>query len=68
MAEVAIFGWRSAINGSKQIKIPNFKLERVRKKWENDNLTPFPDENGNASLPYTVYNSKLSNDILNGIE
>ena len=64
MAEVAIFGWRSAIGGSKQIKIPNFRLERVRKKWENDNLTPFPDENGSASLPYTVHNSKLSSELL----
>lgn len=66
MAEVAIFGWRSAINGSKEIKIPNFKLERVRKKWENDNLTPFPDENGNASLPYTVYNAELAKELLEG--
>lgn len=64
MAEVAIFGWRSAINNSKQIKIPNFRLERVRKKWENDNLTPFPDENGSASLPYTVHNAELSKEIL----
>ena len=66
MAEVAIFGWRSAINGSKQMKIPNFRLERVRKKWENDNLTPFPDENGNATLPYTVYNAELSREIVEG--
>ncbi len=64
MAAVAIFGWRSAISGSKEIKIPNFRLERVRKKWENDNLTPFPDENGNASLPYTVYNAELSRQIV----
>ena len=64
MSAVAIFGWRSAINNSKQIKIPNFRLERVRKKWENDNLTPFPDENGTASLPYTVHNSKLSKELL----
>ena len=63
MAAVAIFGWRSAINNSKQMKIPNFRLERVRKKWENDNLTPFPDENGNASLPFTVHNKKLSEQI-----
>ena len=64
MAAVAIFGWRSAINNSKEIKIPNFRLERVRKKWENDNLTPFPDENGNASLPYTVYNAELARQIV----
>ena len=64
MAEVAIFGWRSAINGSKEIKIPNFRLERVRKKWENDNLTPFPDENGNVTLPYTIHNKELSKELL----
>lgn len=64
MSAVAIFGWRSAINGSREIKIPNFKLERVRKKWENDNLTPFPDENGNASLPYTVYNAELAKEMV----
>ena len=65
MAAVAIFGWRSAINGSKQMNIPNFRLERVRKKWENDNLTPFPDENGYHSLPYTVYNYDISQERLN---
>ena len=64
MAAVAIFGWRSAINGSKEMKIPNFRLERVRKKWENDNLTPFPDENGMSTLPYTVHNAELSYEIV----
>jgi predicted dehydrogenase len=64
MAAVGIFAWRSALNGSKEMKIPNFRLERVRKKWENDDLSPFPDENGNTTLPHCIHNRDLARDIL----
>lgn len=64
MAAVGIFSWRSALNGSKEMKIPNFRLERVRKKWENDTLSPFPDENGSASLPNCIHNRELALKIL----
>lgn len=55
MSAVAILGWRSSLKDGKQYKIPNFKDEAERKLYENDNLTPFPDENGNVNFPCTKY-------------
>lgn len=66
MSAVAIFGWRSALNSSEQLNVPDFRLESERKKWENDNLSPFPDENGFASLPNSIHNVALAEKILKG--
>ena len=33
------------------VSIPDFRNEEERKLWENDNDSPFPDENGNATMP-----------------
>ena len=51
MSSVGILAWRSILDGGKPYEIPDFKNEEDCKKWENDHLTPFPDENGNATLP-----------------
>lgn len=58
MSAVAIMGWRSSLNNGKQYKIPDFTNEEERKLYENDNLTPFPDENGNVNYPCTKYQLK----------
>lgn len=57
MASVAILGWRSIINGNMAYDIPDFRREEDRKLYENDRISPFPDENGNvdircSSIPY----------------
>ncbi len=52
MSAVAILGWRSCLNHGENFKIPDFRNKEDRDTVRNDNLTPFPDENGNgATLP-----------------
>ena len=41
MASVAILGHRSLLAGGAPYDIPDFRLEEDKKKWENDNSTPF---------------------------
>ncbi len=57
MASVAILGWRSILNGNMAYDIPDFHREEDRKLYENDRVSPFPDENGEvdircSSIPY----------------
>ncbi len=58
MSAVAILGWRSVLNGSKRYAIPDFSKEKSRKKWENDELTPFPTKDKPNTLPYNSTKSK----------
>lgn len=41
MASVAILGHKSLLAGGMPYDIPDFRLEEDKKKWENDNSTPF---------------------------
>lgn len=51
MASAGILAWRSVLEGGKTFDIPDFRNEEERARWENDELSPFPDENGEVSLP-----------------
>lgn len=52
MASVAILGHRSMLEGGAPYDIPDFHNEEDRKKYENDYLTPFLGDNGEApTLP-----------------
>ena len=52
MSATAILGWRSCLNHGENYKIPDFRNKEERDKVRNDNLTPFPDENGEGiTLP-----------------
>ena len=51
MSAVGILGWRSALNGGKEYKIPDFTKEEDCLLYENDHLSPFPDENGKTTMP-----------------
>ncbi len=48
MASVAILAHRSILNGSIPYDIPDFRKEEDRKKYENDNETPFWYTDGRA--------------------
>ncbi len=50
MSAVAILGWYSVLDDSKQYDIPDFRNEEERKKYENDDRTPFPREGKPATL------------------
>lgn len=52
MSATAILGWRSCLNHGENYKIPDFRIPADRDAVRDDDLTPFPDENGNgATLP-----------------
>ena len=48
MASVAILSHRSLLERGVPYDIPDLKREEDRKKYENDNLTPFPSSDGSA--------------------
>ncbi len=54
MSAVGILGWRSCLENGKVYQIPDFKDADARNAWRDDDLTPFPDENGNTTLPCAV--------------
>jgi len=51
LSAAAILSWRSILNNGIEYDIPDFSDKRRRRKYENDTLSPFPDENGNCTLP-----------------
>ena len=56
MSAAAILGWRSCLNHGENFRIPDFRNEEERAAVEHDDLTPFPDENGEgATLPPSTY-------------
>ena len=62
MSATAILGWRSCLNHGENFRIPDFTKEEDRKEVENDDLTPFPDENGEgATLPPSTMYGKYDN-------
>jgi len=50
MSAVAILGWRSVLNDSKQYDIPDFRDPAAREAYRNDDLSPWRGE-----LQYRVY-------------
>ncbi len=44
LSAAGILGWRSVLEGSKELEIPDFTKEEDRKKYENDFFSPFADE------------------------
>ena len=50
-ASVAILAWRSILNGNACYDVPDFRREEDRKKYENDNISPYPDENFKVNIP-----------------
>ena len=52
MSATAILAWRSCLNHGQNYKVPDFRDAAEREMVRDDDLTPFPDENGNgATLP-----------------
>ena len=52
MSATAILAWRSCLNHGENFRIPDFRKKEERDLVKDDNLTPFPDENGEGiTLP-----------------
>ena len=50
MSAVAVLALRSSQNGGKEYQIPDFTKEEDRLLCEHDTDSPFPDENGHATM------------------
>ncbi|MCC6444718.1 MAG: Gfo/Idh/MocA family oxidoreductase [Armatimonadetes bacterium] len=44
MTLVGIQGWRSCLENGAPFEIPDFRREEVRKRYENDDWSPFPED------------------------
>ena len=53
LAAVGILGWRSILDGSIWKEVPDFSDRTQREKVRMDDLSPFPDKDGNRTLPST---------------
>ena len=51
MSAVGILAWRSCLENGRTIALPDFHRKEDRDAIRDDALTPFPDENGHATLP-----------------
>lgn len=54
MSACGILAWRSSLENGKEFKIPDFTDKEARDSVCNDDLSPFPDNNGVASMPCTA--------------
>ncbi len=54
MAMVAIQGWRSCLANGAPFEIPDFHKESVRKKYENDHWSPWPEDRGPGQPPPSI--------------
>lgn len=50
-ASVAILGWRSVLCGGQPFDIPDFRKEEDRRKFEFDNVSPYPDRDYHVQIP-----------------
>lgn len=55
MGICGILAWRSALNGSQPIKIPNFRNPEERESWRNDHGCTDPAIAGDQLLPESLY-------------
>lgn len=55
MSALAILAQRSALEGGKEYRIPDFRNEDERKLCDGDNASPLPDENLNVTLPISPF-------------
>lgn len=54
MAMVSIQSWRSALQDGAPFEIPDFRKESVRKKYENDNWSPWPEDRVPGQPPPSI--------------
>ena len=55
LAAVGILAWQSAINGSKELEIPDFRNKEDREKARLNDLTPYVVDGNPPTLPNALY-------------
>ena len=51
IASVAILAWRSVLNNNMAYDVPDFRKEEDKLRYEQDSITPFPDEDYRVTIP-----------------
>ena len=54
MSTIGILAWKSALEDGAPFEVPNFKRESNRKKYENDNWSPWPKDAGPGQPPPSI--------------
>ncbi|NLB54509.1 MAG: hypothetical protein GX811_01850, partial [Lentisphaerae bacterium] len=54
MSIVGILAWRSALNDSNTVDIPDLRKKAIRKEYENDHWTPDPAKKGPGQPPTSI--------------
>ena len=54
MSIVGILAWRSALNDSTPIEVPDFRAESARKSYENDDWSPDPKRKKEGQPPSSI--------------
>lgn len=54
MSSIGILAWKSALEDGKPYDVPDFSKESERKKYENDDASPFPDAQTSKRLPSSI--------------
>lgn len=54
MTLAGIQGWRSCLQKGAPMEIPDFRKESVRKQYENDNWSPFPEDAAPGQPPSSI--------------
>jgi len=55
MTMAGIQGWRSCLAKGAPMEIPDFRNESVRKQYENDNWSPFPEDAAPGQPPPSIH-------------
>ncbi len=54
MSSVGILAWKSALEEGKPFAVPDFKNEKSRKAYENDDWSPFPEDYKPGQPPASI--------------
>ena len=54
MSAVGICGWKSAIEGGKEVEIPDFRDKVAREKYRDDDFSPIPFQEGARWIKNTI--------------
>lgn len=54
MSIVAMQGWRSCLADGAPVEVPDFRKEWVRRQYENDQWSPFPEDAGPGQPPPSI--------------
>ena len=56
LSALGILGWKSAVDNSRQISVPDFRSRQERDLYRNDEDSPFYMNGKEPSLPNALFN------------